>query len=287
MHLRIHADDFGISPGVTRAITRCIDEGALNSVSVVANGAGFDDAIVALKARPHVAVSVHLNLVEQPPLSPRAEVSRLLDHRGDLSNSFASLTRAYGPRGVSADLRTQIRRELAAQVSRVRTALGPHVPLRLDSHGHLHHIPYVFAVTAEIARDLGANGVRLVHEPFFLGPRQTIPGIGRHFLLNALAAPHRRKLGRNDWFVGALLSGRMSVEALDMALARVHRRVGHSAEVEVLFHPGEADPSEKGIWPERPDLVTYYLSPWHRREAAVLCSEAMRASVSRWTMPSH
>ena len=68
MRIRVHADDFGVSRGVSDAILQCIDEGPVEGTSIIANGAAFDYAVAALRARPRVAISVHLNLIEGQPV---------------------------------------------------------------------------------------------------------------------------------------------------------------------------------------------------------------------------
>jgi predicted glycoside hydrolase/deacetylase ChbG (UPF0249 family) len=51
MRIRVHADDLGVSRGVTDEILRCIDEGPVQGVSIIANGAAFDHAVTALRSR--------------------------------------------------------------------------------------------------------------------------------------------------------------------------------------------------------------------------------------------
>ncbi len=255
----MHADDMGVSPGVTRGIVRCIDEGPIRSVSVVANGAAFDAAMEALRSRPHVAVSVHLNLMEGKPLTQG--LGRVVDARGLLRGSFAKC--------LLRDCSEDARHEWTAQIERVRKAL-PGRALRLDSHGHVHHIPSLFGVARDLCLKFGAP-MRLVREPHFVAKDQLASGVIKHALLNALSAmcrPELRGVAVDDWLVGVLHTGRMSAEALDAALQRIDE-----GSVEVLFHPGAAEPGEEGIWADYPELLAYYFSPWRRVE-----SERLRAA---------
>ena len=295
MRLRVHADDIGVSRGVTDAILRCVDEGPVDGVSIIANGAAFDYTIAALGSRAHVALSVHLNLVEGPPVAPRAALDLLVDAQGLLRWSFLSLCRAHAlaAPATRARLEAQVRAELYAQAEKVRDAVGRGVPLRLDSHQHLHHIPFVFRIVADLCRDLPAVGMRLVREPFFVDTaglrRHSLSGFAKRALLNALAARHRpqlaaRGIASNDWFVGALLTGRMSPGAVDASLRRISALSGGSRDfsVEIAFHPGGAAPGDEAIWVRYPELVSYYFSPWHRFEEDGLRSPEMAACLARW-----
>src|SRR5262245_21581599 len=180
MRLRVHADDLGVSRGVTDGILRCVDEGPVEGVSVIANGGAFDYAIAALRARPRLAVSVHLNLIEGRPLTPVGELDLLVDAQGLLRHRFTSLWRAHAlaTPATRKRLEGQVRAEFRAQAARVRAALGPDVPLRLDSHMHVHHIPFVCRIVTDLCIDLRAAGMRLVREPFLRGlPAESRPGL--------------------------------------------------------------------------------------------------------------
>jgi predicted glycoside hydrolase/deacetylase ChbG (UPF0249 family) len=297
MKLRVHADDIGVSRGVTDAILECIDHGPVGSTSIIANGSAFDHAVAALASRRHVALSVHLNLVEGRPLAPAGDLDLLVDREGYLRHGFASLWRAHALAGPAtrARLEAQVRRELYAQATRVREAVGRDAPLRLDSHQHLHHIPFVFRIVADLCCELPAPGMRLVREPFFVDVsalrRHTAGGVAKHGLLNALgrrlrAEARARGIAVDDWFVGILLTGRMSPGAVDAALRRIRartRRDNADVSVEILFHPGSAAPGEEALWVRYPEFAAYYGSRWRRLESAALRSPEMAECLGRWS----
>jgi YdjC-like protein len=296
MRLRVHADDLGVSRGVTDGILRCVDEGPVDGASVIANGEAFDYAVAALRARPRLTVSVHLNLVEGRPLTPAPELDLLVDAQGFLRHSFTSLWRAHAlaTPATRRRLEAQVRAEFRAQATRVRAALGPDAPLRLDSHQHLHHVPFVCRIVADLCVELPAAGMRLVREPFLAGlPAESRPGLdgfAKHALLNGLGRRGRREaaargIATDDWFVGVLLTGQMSAVAVDAALRRIHARSapdGREASVEILFHPGSAAPGEEAVWTRYPWGRAYYYSPWRRRESEVLRGPELAACLRRW-----
>jgi predicted glycoside hydrolase/deacetylase ChbG (UPF0249 family) len=265
MRLRVHADDFGISRGVTDGILRCIDDGPVTSVSVIPNGAAFDYAMAALRARPQVSVSVHLNLIEGNALTTGKP----------LRQSFFGVFRAD---------EAALRDELAAQVRRVHETVDPTATLRLDSHGHLHHVPRVFRIVRELCKTHGA-AMRLVREPLFFAPGQTASGVAKHLLLNRLSARARPKLDGvpvDDWFIGVLHTGHMSAAVVEAAL----RRLPNDAAVEILFHPGSAIAGEERLWADQLDMAAYYFSPDRAAESERLRSPELRAVIAKWATPS-
>jgi len=50
--LILNADDFGLTPGVNRAIAELHTAGALASATLMANGAAFDDAVNIAHRQP-------------------------------------------------------------------------------------------------------------------------------------------------------------------------------------------------------------------------------------------
>ena len=70
----VHADDCGLSEGITDAIVRCYDHGWLRRTSVIVNGAGWTHAVAELRRRPELSVALHLNLFEGSPLSDPTDV---------------------------------------------------------------------------------------------------------------------------------------------------------------------------------------------------------------------
>ena len=77
MKFIIHADDFGLSRGITDSILDCFDHGALNSTSIYA----FDYAVQEYKKRPGLRMSVHLNLVDGTPLLFAYKLRILVDKK--------------------------------------------------------------------------------------------------------------------------------------------------------------------------------------------------------------
>jgi hypothetical protein len=176
-------------------------------------------------------------------------------------------------------------------LERVASCIEPKCGLRVDSHLHVHMIPFVFDVLMELHDELHFEYVRCLAEPFFLsfnGPDslRNYAGlnIAKHAILNTLARralPRLRSLGISHCrhFIGVLFSGNMREEAVNAALARLEGRCRADELVEILLHPGGAAPGEEWIWNEKPSFRNVYYSDWRTRERDTLKSPAFRALV--------
>ncbi len=293
MRIIVSADDYGLSEGITTNILDAVDNGAVSSVSIIANGDGFEHAIREYRKRRGLSLTVHLNLMEGRPLYPIDQLPDLVDEQGAFCHSFQSLyllhLRADSAR--RQKICGQVRAELRAQLERVASCVEPQCDLRVDSHLHVHMIPFVFDVLMELHDELHFEYVRCLAEPFFLAfngldSLRNYAGlnIAKHAILKAFARralPHLRSRGISHCrhFIGVLFTGNMCEEAVNAALARLEGRCSADELVEILLHPGGAAPGEEWIWDGKPSFRNVYYSPWRARERDTLKSPAFRALV--------
>ena len=80
------ADDYGICEQSDRRIEACLGSSVLNKISVMPNGYLTD--LPQCVANGQTKLSLHLNLVEGYPLSPREEIPLLLTENGNFRYSF-------------------------------------------------------------------------------------------------------------------------------------------------------------------------------------------------------
>ena len=96
--LIINADDFGLAPGVNRAIVELQQAGALSSTTLMATAAYFSPAVYLAFAQPALAVGCHVVLVDGSPCLRPAKCLRCSTresfvfpaHCGKLSARFAA-----------------------------------------------------------------------------------------------------------------------------------------------------------------------------------------------------
>ncbi len=180
--LIVNADDFGYSEAVNKAIVTGFESALLTSTSLMANMAGFDDAvgIVGRGNVPAQKVGVHLNLTEGFALSGALAACRRFCgpdgrfiYRRD--RSLFRLSRKERV-AVYAELRMQLERVLAAGIR----------PTHLDSHHHVHTEWAIAPLVCQLARTYGIRRVRLTRN---IGP------VGNR-------AKHWYKTFFNYWFLG-------------------------------------------------------------------------------------
>jgi predicted glycoside hydrolase/deacetylase ChbG (UPF0249 family) len=292
MKVIVHADDLGISRGITDRIIETHRSGAVRRTSIVANGEAFDYAVDRLCEYPGLSWSVHLNLVEGRCLAAKQELPLLVDQRGWFRRDFLGLLLLpiLAP-WCRAGLRRQIRLELNTQIGRVGRALNP-ADIRIDSHRYVHLLPFVFPIVMQQAASWKVREIRVVNEPLFTardGLRGLIdlisPNLLKCLVLRFLSRSCRRRLRRQglacpERSLGVLFSGRMTVRIADRGLKAVARYLpSEDAEVEVLFHPGPADPQDWDVWKENPRQSRFYLASHRAAETAALLSPQLRRCV--------
>jgi hypothetical protein len=134
------ADDYGISPGVNRAICDLIARGRLNATSVMVVGSAIGrDEIAALQsaaaASPRCALGLHATLTA--PFHPLTMHFRPLD--GGMFLPFPSLLRAGLLRRLDPEI---IRAELTIQLATFKDLFGG-APDFVDGHQHAQLYPQV------------------------------------------------------------------------------------------------------------------------------------------------
>lgn len=141
--LIIHADDFNLTPGVSRGIIRAHQSGVVTSTSVMVNGADLGEAARLLSSCPDLDVGLHVTLSWGRPLSPPASVPTLVNHQGffRLRHSVENVD----PRELQAEVQAQYHALLQAGIQ----------PTHLDSHHYLQDHPPVLEALVLLAEHEG------------------------------------------------------------------------------------------------------------------------------------
>jgi len=229
--LIIHADDFGLAPGINRAIIDGFLSGALSSASIMVGGEAAGEALAWAAAHPEYDFGVHLNATQGRPVLPVERVPSLVGRDGRFRPLGAFVSRGMFRRIRVAELEAEWR----AQIARVRQA-GVKIS-HLDSHQHVHLIPAIFRKLAvRLAEDEGL-AVRTMHGPVVhRGPRLDVKGA-------LLALATRVGLGRRFRYVvrsrgaGTSLRDAATLEGLKAVL----RDARPGRTYELVVHPGIVD----------------------------------------------
>jgi len=228
MKVIINADDCGNNETVNRHIRQCIEAGKVTSTTIMANQPAFQGA-VQLYHDFHETVSfgVHLNLTQGPPLLHSKKLLQagiLTDEGGELRFCKAR-SMGYRFKHMPSDLRTELYRELRAQIDRVQQA-GIRIS-HFDSHHDVHTGIPLLGIVPQLMRDYGICKLRPMtdfapHAPFYYGKRTWA-------LLTRLKT--RRLVMPQD------------VIALGAYFATEYPRTRGMNAIELVIHPGHYMPS--------------------------------------------
>lgn len=197
------ADDYGMSPGVNRAIRDLIAQKRINATSVMVVGAAADraeiDALVqAVAANPNCAVGLHATLTA--PFNPLTMHFQPLD--GGQFLPLGNVLRASLLRRLDPEI---IRAELLAQITAFRQMFN-RAPDYVDGHQHVQLFPQVRDAFLATVKDAAPGAwVRQCGRNLPLAQRLDNP---KALLLDVLSETFRKKSARagiafNPGFAGA------------------------------------------------------------------------------------
>lgn len=197
------ADDYGLSPGVNRAIRDLIERGRINATSVMAVGpATGRDEIAALRTAatggPRCSIGLHVTLTA--PFRPLTMHFRPLDD--GIFPAFPKLLRAGVLRQLDAEI---IQAELLVQLSAFAEMFG-RTPDFVDGHQHVQLYPQVRdAFLAAVKQAAPSAWVRQGGRKQPLARRLGAP---KALVLDVLSAQFRRRASQagiafNSGFAGA------------------------------------------------------------------------------------
>jgi len=197
------ADDYGISPGVNRAIRDLIERGRLNATSVmmVTPAIGRDEvaSLEAVATRsPRCAIGLHVTLTA--PFRPLSMHFRPLE--GGMFPPFAKLLRAGALRRLDPEI---IHAEVTMQLNAFRDLFG-RAPDFVDGHQHVQLYPQARDGFLAAVKEKAPNAwVRQARRNQPLGKRLLSP---KALFLDYLSTQFRRRATRtgiatNPAFAGA------------------------------------------------------------------------------------
>lgn len=272
VQLIVNADDFGLSPGVTRGIVEAMSRGVVTSASVLVNMPCWDDTVARLRDAPaSAAFGLHLNLVVGRPLT---RARSLVDPgTGEFLPLSRLLYRAVRGRLVA----DEIAAECAAQLHRLR-ATGVAIS-HADSHRHVHTLPVVARAIAPV---LDGLPLRYPVERSMPAGHRLHGGVKRWLISAALdSASHAEPpLARADFFAGITLQG---APRFAERLARLVEEL-QPGTTELMVHPGYADAALRAVdrfTKRREEELVTLTSPelrrqLHRRGVTLVASRATR-----------
>ena len=265
IRLVINADDFGMTPEISRGIIQAHRTGIVTSTSLLGNCADLESARALLADAPTLGVGIHLSLIGGHPVSDPARLPSLTDGGG----RFLTRSSEFFARWLKGQIdEGEVDRELDAQIARARAA--GIVPDHLDTHHHLGFLPAVGRAMEAAAHRHGITGIRTLFEkPTLSWVAEPARGLEAG-LLTGLGWLSRRKMGMlrhgpQSW--GFVESGRLD----EVRILEIIGRLG-AGDHELICHPAEADTAARDA-----DGRTYRGA----EERAALSSERVRSALQR------
>jgi predicted glycoside hydrolase/deacetylase ChbG (UPF0249 family) len=231
------ADDYGISPGVNRAIRDLIGRGRLNATSVMVVGPAIGrDEVSALAAAaadsPRCAIGLHVTLTA--PFRPLTMHFQPLD--GGMFLGFAKLLRAGLLRRLDPEI---VHAELKVQLAAFIKLFG-RAPDFVDGHQHAQLFPQIRDAFLTAVKEAAPDAwVRQCGRAQPLAQRLGSP---KALVLDVLSAQFRNQAGRadiafNPGFAGAYDFTRQS----DFAALMQQFLASLPDDGVVMCHPGLVD----------------------------------------------
>jgi chitin disaccharide deacetylase len=254
------ADDYGISPGVNRAIRDLIERGRLNATSVMVVGPALDrDEVAALldvaRASPRCAIGLHVTLTA--PFRPLTMHFRPAD--GGMFLALPNMLRRGFVRRLDREI---IQSEIATQFSAFRDLFG-RAPDFADGHQHAQLFPVVRdAFLAATAANAPGAWVRQGGSNRPLLKRLNSP---KALLLDALSRQFRKRAARANLTYNTAFAGAYDfLRKPDFSILMQQFLHGLPEGGLVMCHPGFVDETLESLDP---------LTTQREREHAYLASE--------------
>ncbi|MHC4874345.1 MAG: carbohydrate deacetylase [Planctomycetota bacterium] len=289
----IHADDFGLHNEITDKILDCFNNGVLNSTSIITNGPGFEYGVEKYKETDgRLRLALHLNLIEGKPLSDPEDIDLLIDSVGEYKYMFLALWLKYlkADRQLKQHLKSQIKKELSAQIDKYLSYVN--VPLEVDSHMHMHMVPFISEILFELASEKNISYIRIPSEPFYFDAGSIknyfSANIIKNLLLNylsgrALVNTSKLDISCNKFFIGVLGTGNMSLSAVDKALQSINKKgISKDESIEILFHPGGIEERAAIDWTTKEFVKDYYISPCRKSEYEFIKSSKLKEVINKY-----
>jgi len=271
--LIVNADDFGLTPGVNRAIIEAHTEGVVTSATLMANASGFDNAVQLAGSTPSLSIGCHILLVDGAPVSGPQQIPTLTAGTDcQLESSISRFAvRAIGGRINPVDVETEAVRQI-----RKLQAAGIQIS-HLDTHKHTHIFPQILPPLLRAAKTCGVCAIRNPFGRIAFSGVVTRPKLWKRYGELMLLNPFARSFLRSVRAEGMITpDGSLGVAATGEVDERLFRQIVENLPEgtwEFVTHPGYNDSDL--------DRVATRLRASRETELEILTSPAVREDLER------
>lgn len=233
LKLIVNADDFGLNKKINKEIIRSYKFGIVRSASLMANGNAFDDAVEYIKQNPQLDIGIHLTLTGEHPAADSGIVSSLLGKDKKFFSNASEFAKKYFAWKISLD---EVKLEFNHQIIKI---LDNKIKIsHIDSHQHIHILPAIFKIVAELSNKYKIKYIRLPRENFqfyFVKRFLSMKRLAQLFSINTVCRfVPMHGFFTTDYFSGFYLGGRISRENL---ISLIHK-LPATGICELMCHPG-------------------------------------------------
>ncbi|XP_051888235.1 carbohydrate deacetylase [Pristis pectinata] len=287
VRLIVTGDDFGYCQRRNRGIMECFRAKAISNASLLVNGTAAKEA-AAMAIRNKVPLGLHANLSEGLPVCEQLRMgSSLVNNDGFF----------HGKMGIREVLKSghinlsEVDKELRGQVDLFCEMTG-FLPHHMDGHQHVHVLPGIRDVFAQVLSDYGIVYTRVPVEPGL----RCCDRIGQQLMdfylqvekdaFNSIDVFQRHGIRWPDIYIGLTTMGKnMSVSNIQTTIenaiatrkvkqhhllevfpADAQRQDGTILTMELMVHPGYSSFPEEGGCGEGPDEFSLSADRFHELE---------------------
>ncbi|XP_065666002.1 carbohydrate deacetylase isoform X2 [Hydra vulgaris] len=246
--IRITADDFGYCKRRNLGILETIDNGSVNSVSILMNGSDV------IKLNKDVQKGLHVNLTEGDSTSEKSTVSTLLGPDQLFLGKFGFREKLCNGEISKSELRIEIESQIKAFINKYL-----HIPTHVDGHQHVHVLPLVRDLFAELLQKYSIKETRVPYEIGIIDckwieePRLQFYKKVCEDALSAKNVFNDYGLSFSDYFIGLTTMSRDFTEDHFMiAIKKIkedlikNKKIHDNVSIEVMVHPGYASENNDG-----------------------------------------
>lgn len=285
------ADDYGISENADRRIKQCVENGALNKISVFPNGV-LEETELPI-AKTDLRLSLHINLVEGKSVSKPENIKLLVSEDGYFKNSFVGLL-FLSLSSKRKEFEAQVYEEIKSQLEWWKKK-APSAELLIDSHQHTHMIPAVFKALMRAVKENQADVkyLRIPAEPVLPYLKEPslyltyLPvNIIKQWLLKLLGVINRKELEKSGiataYFMGILFSGSMDKKRVLKILPHYKKLADkNKMDIEILFHPGYMESGDEIPGKRKKTFEKFYFSRGRKTEFDAVMHPLIKKSVMK------
>jgi len=268
--IKFHIDDFGLTNSISKNLVNLIKKkpNLINGISIVVNTNKNIQFWLRkiLRINNKIQINLHINLVDGKPLSKK--LKKIINKDGYLKTGFLKLLLIkLNPNfdiykhEVKKEIEEQLKKylKLLEKINYKKSKL-----IYLDSHQHLHMVPWIFDLILELSKKYKIVFVRSIKEPFILSNLSNFfkiwfyKNLLKYLVLKILNIYNSKKIiktniNTNKFFYGVINSGHMNKRYVEKICQN------KKGEYQVLLHPNIGNKNEKNIFGNK-NKLKYYLS---------------------------